>query len=211
MVKNLPLTDLPEQIKEEILRQVNGDDYQSKPNTYSITELLYCLRRAYFRRINPKPTQLKSAFNLYRGRIFDQLWSQLFRHNQVRCTYRCKNIPITISGKYDFLTNDNVLTDLKTIKTLYYITEPSPEYIIQVRFYAWLNSIEKAQIVYIDFGDCKVFPVEVGDCTQLLEEIESKATILYNALKNNMIPKEKGVEWQCANCDYKKECNGDIK
>jgi hypothetical protein len=205
----LSLEDLPQPIKDEILKKANDGDYQNKPNTYSITELLYCIRKAYLKRVHPKPLTLKQAFNVYRGQIFDHLWTPLFRHNQVRCTYRCKNIPITISGKYDFLTADNILTDLKTTKTLYYINEPSSEYIAQVRFYAWLNSIEKAQIVYIDFGDCKVFPVEVGDCTLLLEDIEAKATILYWALQRGKPPEKdaNSPEWLCKNCEYGQECN----
>ena len=204
----MPLEDLPKEIKEHILKNCNENDYHNKPNTYSLTELLYCIRKAYFRRVIPKPMELESAFNIYRGKVFDNLWSPLFYHNQVRSTYRCKNIPITISGKYDFLTSENILCDLKTTKSLYYINEPSEEYKTQVRFYAWLNSIEKAQIVYIDFGDCKVFPVEVGDCTQMLEELEAKATQLYNALKNNKTPvKGNGPEWMCKKCEFSGECN----
>ena len=202
------LDDLPQPIKDHILRNTNGEDYQNKPNTYSLTELLYCIRKAYYKRTNPKPHTIESAFNIYRGKLFDNAWSPLFTHNQVRSTHRCKNIPITISGKYDFLTQDGILTDLKTTKSLYFVNEPSEEYKTQVRFYAWLNSIEKAQIVYIDFGDCKVFPVEVGDCTQLLNDLEAKATQLYFALHQQKAP-IKGVcaEWLCKKCEYQTECN----
>jgi CRISPR-associated exonuclease Cas4 len=206
------LEDLPTEIKEHILRKVNSDNYQGKPNTYSVTELLYCVRKAYFKRKFPKPLTIEQAFNIYRGRVFDELWSPLFRHNQVRATYRCKTVPITISGKYDFLTTDNppVLTDLKTTKSLYYITAPSEEYIKQVRFYAYQNSITKAQILYVDFGDAKVFPVEVGDCTELLSEFEAKALQLYMALIYEKIPQKEikaGAEWICTKCEYLQECN----
>lgn len=205
----MPLEDLPQPIKDHILRSTNNEEYHNKPNTYSLTELLYCIRKAYYRRTQPKPTELEAAFNIYRGKVFDNLWSPLFQHNQIRSTYRCKNIPITISGKYDFLTTDNILTDLKTTKSLYFVNEPSEEYKTQVRFYAWLNSIEKAQIIYIDFGNCKVFPVEVGDCTELFEALESKAEILYNSLKNQTVPYKPitAPEWMCKKCEYKEECN----
>lgn len=205
----MPLEDLPKPIKDHILKSANCEDYHNKPNTYSLTELLYCIRKAYYRRTKPKPTELEAAFNIYRGKVFDNLWSPLFQHNQVRSTHRCKNIPITISGKYDFLTNDNILTDLKTTKSLYFVNEPSEEYKTQVRFYAWLNSIEKAQIVYIDFGDCKVFPVEVGDCKQLFEDLELKAETLYKSLQNKAVPYKSltAPEWMCKKCEYALECN----
>lgn len=206
----MTICDLPKPIQQHILKTVNFDDYVGKPNTYSITELLYCIRKAYYKRTNPKPLQLEQAYNLYRGKVFDDLWSPLFRHNQVRATYRCKNVPITISGKYDFIDENGVLTDLKTAKSLYSINEPSKEYTKQVRFYAYLNSIDKAQIVYIDFGDCKVFPIEVGDCTSLLEEIEVKATQLYYALKLKQPPEKPTIThtWLCQKCEYSQECLG---
>ena len=206
----LPLEDLPQPIKDHILRSTNNEEYHNKPNTYSLTELLYCIRKAYYRRTQPKPTELEAAFNIYRGKVFDNLWSPLFQHNQVRATHRCKNIPITISGKYDLIDETGALVDLKTAKSLYYINEPGHAYVQQVRFYAWLNSIQKAKIVYIDFGDAKVFDVEVGDCQPLIEELEQKAAKLYYALKDNK-PPEKTVllseMWLCQKCEYKTECD----
>jgi CRISPR/Cas system-associated exonuclease Cas4 (RecB family) len=189
------------------LRSIGDGDYQEKPNTYSLTSLLYCLRKAYYRKINPKPLTLQNAYPIYRGRLFDDKWSPLFRHNQVRCTYRCKTVPVTISGKYDFLTSTDppILTELKTTKNLHYINTPSEEYIKQVRFYAYLNSLQHAQIIYIDFGDAKVFPVEVGDTTVLLEEIERKATTLYYALKNCEPPPQE-PSWLCNYCEYSDMC-----
>ena len=204
----MPLDCLPAPIKDQILKSANFEDYTAKPNTYSVTDLLYCIRKTYYKKTNPKPITLEQAFNLYRGKVFDQLWTPLFKHNQVRTTYRCKNIPITISGKYDFIDENGVLVDLKTAKSLYFINEPGTEYIKQVRFYGWLNSIEKAKILYIDFGDAKAFEVEVGDCNELLNELEDKATQLYYALKTNTAPtKPVTASWLCQKCDYKEECN----
>lgn len=205
----MTLEDLPQPIKNHILRKVNDTDYHGKPNTYSLTELLYCIRKAYYKRTDPQPLTIDQAYNIYRGKIFDDLWSPLFRHNQVRATYRCRTVPVTISGKYDFLTDDGILTDLKTAKSLYFINEPSPEYKNQVRFYAYLNSIDRAQILYVDFGDAKVFPVEVGDCTDLFTELEVKAAQLYYALQQNEPPEKPLIthEWLCQKCEYQTQCN----
>jgi hypothetical protein len=208
-VKTLPLEDLPKPIQDHILKNTNFDDYIAKPNTYSVTDLLYCLRKTYFKKYHPKPTTLESAFNLYRGKVFDQLWTPLFKHNQVRCTHRIKNYPITISGKYDFIDEKGILTELKTAKSLFYINEAGPEYIKQVRFYAYVNAIDKAQIVYVDFGSVKVFPIEVGDCTQLIEELESKAILLWTAYQKGTPPQRcpDTPQWLCGKCDYQEECN----
>lgn len=204
----MPLEDLPKPIKDHILKNANFDDYIAKPNTYSVTDLLYCLRKTYFKKFNPKPITLESAFNLYRGKVFDNLWTPLFKHNQVRCTHRIKNYPITISGKYDFIDDKGILTDLKTAKSLFYINEAGPEYVKQVRFYAYVNAIEKAQILYVDFGSVKVFPVEVGDCTELISELESKAILLWGAIQKGKPPQRCPTtpEWLCSKCEFKEEC-----
>lgn len=206
----MPLSDLPDPIKDHILNRTNNEEYTTQQNSYSVTELLYCQRKAYYKRTQPKPQTLESAFNLYRGKVFDNLWSPLFKRNQIRCTHRVPGYPISISGKYDFLTEDGTVTDLKTTKSLYFVNGASEEYQKQVRFYAYCNALSKAQIVYIDFGDCKVFPVEVGDCTQLIQELEGKAIQLWSALQTGRAPvKSLAVhDWLCKNCEYSKECGG---
>jgi CRISPR/Cas system-associated exonuclease Cas4 (RecB family) len=206
----MPLDDLPQEIKDHIMRTVGNDDgYQEKPNTYSLTTLLYCIRKGYYRKTHPKPLSLESAYNIYRGKLFDEKWSPLFRHNQVRSTYRCKSVPVTISGKYDFLTCENgvyIVTDLKTTKSLQYINEPSPEYAKQVKFYAYLNSLQQAQLIYIDFGNAKKFTINVGDVQPLLDELETKAQQLYIAYTTKQ-PPPKEQSWLCTYCEYQTECN----
>jgi hypothetical protein len=207
----MPITDLPQTIKDHILNKVNcyNTPYQHMPNGYTITELLYCIRKSYCIRTNltKKSLNIESAYNIYRGNVFDDLWSPLFKRNQIRCTHRIKGFPICISGKFDWLDGDTV-TDLKTAKTLYFINEPSEEYKKQVRFYAYCNAFEKAQIVYVDFGDCKVFPVEVGDCSQLIAEIEAKAIQLWTALNQKKAPEKNPLtpQYQCDYCEFKKDC-----
>jgi CRISPR/Cas system-associated exonuclease Cas4 (RecB family) len=120
-------------------------------------------------------------------------------------------VPVTISGKYDFLTyntttNTYIVTDLKTTKNLYYINTPSPEYVKQVRFYAYLNSLSQAQLLYIDFGDAKKFQIEVGNIQPLLDELEEKAQQLYIALTSKT-PPPKETGWLCDYCEYQTMCN----
>lgn len=201
------ISDLPKPIRDHILAKVNAE-YRSMPNTFNLTELLYCLRKAYFHRVDPKPFALEAAWNIYRGELLDEVWTPLFQRYQVRCTYRCKNVPAVIVGKFDFLDENGVLTDLKTAKTLYYINEPKVEHVKQVRFYAWCNAVQKAQLIYADFGDVKVFPVEVGDCSDLLRELEESVSCLYLALQKGCPPDSHGPEWMCRNCEYQDECEG---
>lgn len=203
------LADLPRAIQEHILAQVN-DEYTYSNNSFNLTELLYCLRKAYFSRTQKKPLGLESAWFIYRGSMLDEAWTPLFRRNQVRCTYRLKNAPAVIVGKYDFLDGENsdTIYDLKTTKSLHFINEAKEEHIKQVRFYAWLNAIPKARLLYVDFGDVKAFDVEVGDCSDLLYELDGKATKLYWALQKGKPPEDSGPKWMCKEgvCEYYEEC-----
>ena len=203
------LNYLPMEIKNDIIRTCGGGNYQEKPNTYSLTNVLGCLRQAYYQKTLPRPPEtVQSCYAKYRGILFDEKWTRLFRHNQVRCTYRCKSIPITISGKYDFITNTDppVLTDLKTREKLESLTSPIYSHIKQVRFYAYCNSIHHAQLIYVNLETCKVFPIEVGNVQPLLDEIEERAYRLYMAFLTNTIPpmEESGL---CSYCNYQTTCN----
>jgi hypothetical protein len=92
-------------------------------------------------------------------------------------------MPITVSGHFDFVY-DNAVWDLKTTKNLYFVKEASSQYVNQVRFYAFCNSLKYGKLLYIDMGGCKVFDVPIGDCTELMQDIENRAITLYNSLIN---------------------------
>lgn len=210
---------LPNPIKEMMLKQADNDTYEPMPNSYAITTLLYCLRKRYFQQTLPKKlTELKTAVNFYRGNLWDRNLTGLFKRNQVRSTYRCRNVPISISGKFDFLTEDGVITDLKCPATLYYVKkdgQPSIHYKKQVLFYAYCNAINKAQIMYWDGSECLIYPVEVTDenCRELIDELESKAMILWSAFQRGKAPAKNVCNpepWECrSGCDFKTECCGE--
>jgi len=200
---------LPREIKDEIIRTCSGNGYHEKPNTYSLTTVLGCLRQAFYQKTLPRPpVTVQNCYAMYRGVLFDEKWTRLFRHNQVRCTYRCRSIPVTISGKYDFITSTDppVLTDLKTREKLEELVSPIVSHIKQVRFYAYCNSIHHAQLIYVNLQTCKVFPVEVGNVQPLLDEIEERAYRLYMAFLTNTVPpvEESGL---CSYCSYQTVCS----
>lgn len=184
------LEDLPEPIKEHILKTINDEPYEPMPNTYGVTELLGCIRQTHLKKIyelthgKPKPFNLNSSFAFYRGKLFDKAWTNLFKRNQIRCTYSVPNYPITISGHFDFIW-DETIYDLKTTKNLYFVNKPSMSYCKQIRFYAYCNSLTKGKLLYIDMGDCKVFDIPVGPKSELedtINEIKEKAITLYKSL-----------------------------
>lgn len=87
-----------------------------QPHVYHVTSLIYCLRKAWYRRTHPERVEwsLRSLWNVYRGSTFDYKWTPLFKIHQKN--YRAKRHGIIISGTLDFIYDDGegpILYDLK--------------------------------------------------------------------------------------------------
>jgi len=193
----------------------NFDDYEPLPNSYSITEIIYCIRKINFRHTLPKrPIDLKSANNFFRGNLWDRTFTPQFKRNQIRSTYRCESVPISISGKFDFIDENGILTDLKSPANLFFVKnagKPSIQYEKQVRFYCYTNAIPKGQIMYWDGNDCIKYPVEITkeNCYELINEIENKANILYHSRQTGKSPtrqQSNPEEWECNCCEFLIRC-----
>lgn len=217
----MTLENLPNPIKEKILKEANNDEnYEPMPNSYHITELVGCIRKAYYRRVLPKKNiGLDTANNFHRGKLWDRDFCGCFKHNQVRVTYRCQKVPISISGHFDFLNQDDpdnpVITDLKAPKTLFYVErdgKPSEHYRQQVLFYCYCTAISKGAVMYWDGSKPLIYPIEVSDiaCVELIDSLESKASILWISIKNRKAPSKEVCtpeNWECQYCEFTEECN----
>lgn len=207
--------DLPEEIKDHIIQATDQSDYKHRDEELHVTELLYCLRKAYYRRMAEKEgeaspeKQLAQRWYLYRGIIFDEAWTSLFVRNQVRVTHRVPNGP-TIVGKIDFIENDTVW-DLKTISNEYAIKEgPKPAHVKQVLFYAWVQNFSKAGLIYLHLGGVHLFELDTTPAEEVVRELEDKARKLYFALKSGD-PPERVDTWECRYCEFKTICTGGAK
>jgi hypothetical protein len=211
----MPIEDLPKPIQEMILNQSNFSEYEPMPNTYAITEILGCLRQKFFQKTLPKrPITIETAINFYRGNLWDKNFTGLFKRNQIRSTYRCRSLPICISGKFDFLY-EGTITDLKSPASLFYVKnsgKPSETYRKQVLFYCYTNAQTKGQVMYWDGHECLKYPVEVTEekCAELIEEIESRTMILWTSIHNKKAPNKilfPPESWMCKCCEFVEECN----
>jgi hypothetical protein len=191
------LEDLPIRIQNAILgidengkKTKDKDSYYDRtPNQLHITELLYCLTKSHHSRITPVELNLKQTYPLYRGNVWDELLTSLYRQNQIRCTHRVSDIPATIIGKLDFIDDDGTLCDLKTASSLFYTKKDGgakEEHKKQVQFYCYCNAIESAKVIYFDFGDSVTYHVEVPSAEYmkktLIVELEEKARRLWYSL-----------------------------
>ena len=204
------LEDLPDEIKEHIIDATTEDDYTHRDGQLHVTELVYCLRKAYFRRQMEKEGQhenkaLKDRWYLYRGIVFDEAWTSLFPRNQVRVTYRIPNGP-SISGRIDFETEDTVW-ELKTVSNDYAIRDgPKPAHVKQALFYAWVENMPKAKLVYVHLGGVKIFELDTSRAGEVVDELVSRAKELYRALKEGRPPEPHNEPWECRYCPFRDLC-----
>jgi len=206
---------LPEPIKEEIKRAAYEEleDLTKRPiNQLFITELSWCLRKAFFRRkLGENRDSLKTAWNFYKGIMLDRKWCPLFKQNQKRATYQIPQTDIVISGKLDFIYPDyERVYELKTIKNCYYLLKdeaPKEEHKMQVLFYAYCNGFSKASLIYTDYSEVVRFDFEKEDIGSILKVIEARAELLYQALLMNVPPEGKqSSDWECSECEYREAC-----
>ena len=206
------LKDLPEPILEHILASTI-DELQFRDGSLHVTELLYCLRKAYFRRkITDVEKELTQRWYLYRGNVFDQLWTPLFNRNQVRVTYRVPGGP-NIVGRIDFIWEENgepVIYELKTISNRYAIKDgPKEEHVKQVKFYAYCENIQVAKLIYVSFEGVKIFTIDCSNAEEVVNEIDERARRLYFFLKSERLPPKTDKKWECKFCEFSDYCKNE--
>jgi CRISPR/Cas system-associated exonuclease Cas4 (RecB family) len=192
------MNDIPKPILDKMLSL--SDRYGFDDKVFHVSELIYCLRKAYFRRRCFDKLKLNPLLRwfYFRGRIFDDALTKLFDLNQVEFKEKVDDFEIT--GTVDFIY-DNCIYELKTISV--YPSSPLLKHVMQVCAYSHLSGINKAKIIYVSLNDLpKVFDVDTSASNFCWSLICSRARTLLEALKNNIPPDKSNEDWECNNCEF---------
>jgi len=204
---------LPKPIVEHIYK-VTEQELSNPKNTVRCTELLYCLRKAWLRRkFGVKLTEEQRWF-IYRGNVFDVLWTRLFDDKQVEVKLWVDD-ELAIVGHADFIYEDAVweLKTIATIKALWDKNEqkykPKPWHVKQALFYAHCLGLKKVRLCYISFDGIMVFTEDDFDITtdSVLSELKDRAQTLYACLKEDIPPPKTDQSWECKYCEVKEFCD----
>ena len=222
-MRNTSIEDLPARIQRQIELDTERDKIY-EDNRISVTDCLGCLRKAWYRRKQPKPLTMQQRWWFYRGNVFDGLWTPLFPRNQVALTHRIRDPkypPIVISGRLDFIDDDGAVADLKTTDNLYWISKEGAkeDNRKQVMFYCWCQAKTHGRLYYISLKDALKVEVDFteDEALALVEEMEASAKELYTALVLNEPPKRDAKHtasyWECgvskdgvSYCEYREDC-----
>lgn len=210
------LQHLPQPIIQHILNK--SRERVVYPHVYHVTELIGCLRKAYFKRKYGDLIKhsLNTLWNFYRGHLFDDAFSPLFPENQkpVTRTYNLRNAECTVVGYFDFIYK-NILHDLKTAhdRTMYYLKRDGPrkDNVRQVQIYMELLNEERIQLGRLIYVGLSPNPLQfdVERNYDILNEILANVNLLEDALQidnPSNLPIPGG--WQCKPeyCEARTEC-----
>lgn len=208
------LQHLPQPIIQHILNK--SRERVVYPHVYHVTELIGCLRKAYFKRTYGDLIKhgLNTLWNFYRGHLFDDEFSPLFLRNQNPVT--AQSGKCTIVGYYDFIHND-ILYDLKTAhdRTMYYLKKdgPRPDNVIQVQAYMELANdptIKHGRLIYIGLSP-NPLQFDVQRDPEAVNNLWIKVNNLEWALNHkdpHLLPIPKDASWRCKPeyCEAQTEC-----
>lgn len=198
---------LPKRIKEHIIDTVKKD-YVPPDDRIWVTEILYCLRKAWFRRKMPKPIDIHSAWHLYRGIIFHNIWEGLYDDKEKKIEIPIYNTGAVLVAKYDFIEGDTIY-DLKWVADDYEkflvqrgASKPHKE---QVQIYLHAKGMKKGGLIYLMSKSVKVFEFELEEDFNINEFLR-RALLLWDALKTNTPAPKTFNPHECIYCEYKDEC-----
>jgi len=192
---------LPSQVIERLRK-----DFVLEPNRYGITELVGCLRKAYFSRTREDYPTLKDCYILSRGLAFHSWFNEKFHVKELKLERRFPEEGFDIVGIVDALHQTKTLNTLIEFKSVSRIPAfPYPTHILQLQGYYTLCSpnirVDKLILVYFSMLDYKWFEVEKKDISEFLF---LRAKTLHECLKNNKLPP---VEQEfCSWCRWKLDC-----
>lgn len=188
-------------------------EYYSNRKEIHVSDLVFCLRKAYFRRVKPEPpTAVELGFFLDGAR----------RHSALEALglgVAEKEVErFGVVGHIDVLLDGNAPVEFKTTRMMK--DDISEHYIRQLAYYCILLNTRFGYLVIQHINErrgeqfqFKKIMLSEADQKMFENEMKVKRAILEEALKNGnwtMLPQ--GEKWECENkrgkCQYHEKCWG---
>ncbi|MBT9151106.1 MAG: hypothetical protein DDT40_01290 [candidate division WS2 bacterium] len=173
------------------------------------TEVLYCLRRAFWDKTDPVKASLQETMYYLSGLgLQDTLLGGDLSPQPIKVD------EIWMSPDY---YQDGILAELKTTmigqKRLDAYDFPEG-WVKQLMCYCYGLKKDRAVLIVLTLIKRELFTYVLTFTEEELKEnwnwVTSRAKQLQSALEKSVIPEEKGSEWQCNNCRYRLRCILDV-
>ncbi len=176
-------------IGKELEIEINSKDIQ----TIHLKEVVQCLRRSYYDRIDP---------NEIERRGFNELLSGLLRKLQYGSEPKEFALDdIKLKGQVDMMVDDSILLFRSTSEEL---ENPHASDILYLNACMWIYDKNDGIIIYIT-GDKKETTFSLTRNKKMFEEIIRRVRVLNDLLKEQKLPiLEPSTE--CSECQYFERC-----
>jgi len=176
-------------IGKELEIEINSKDIQ----TIHLKEVVQCLRRSYYDRIEP---------NEIERRGFNELLSGLLRKLQYGSEPKEFALDdIKLKGQVDMMLDDSILLFRSAPSEL---ENPHASDILYLNACMWIYDKNDGIIIYIT-GDKKEITFSLTRNKKMFEEIIRRVRVLNDLLKEQKVPiLEPSTE--CSNCQYFERC-----
>jgi hypothetical protein len=187
---------LPKEILQKIFKEFEESEF--KPNSYGITELLYCLRQSYYRRTRIDYPSLNEVYILCRGHMYHKFFGSEFQVREIRLEKSFGDFSVV--GIAD-ASKDGYLYEFKStarLPPMYY-----PQHALQIQAYDTLNDLKakKLILVYFTMNSFVWFEVPKKD---VFGWICDRVFKLHDSLLKNQPPEREQI--LCGWCPFRLEC-----
>jgi len=176
-------------IGKELEIEIDSKDIQ----TIHLQEVVQCLRRSYYDRIEPAEIERRG---------FNELLSGLLRKLQYGSEPKEFAIDdIKLKGQVDMLVDDSILLFRSALQEL---EEPLANDVLYLNACMWIYDKVDGVIIYIS-GDRKETTFSLSRNKKMFEEIIRRVRVLNDLLKEQKTPILEPSS-DCSNCQYYERC-----
>jgi CRISPR-associated protein Cas4 len=170
-----------------------------------VSDLVYCLRKAYFRLKGVTPTDETAVEYQVIGKTLHKIIQDAFKYVEVEVeNYGVKGTIDILEGQ-----QTKIPIEIKTTrKKIENEKDIPPTYLTQLAYYLTLLNTHVGYLVILNVinADLKIFTVEIN-LEETKKQLLGKKQLLEYALQHEnpmILPK---LEWQCLTCEFRSACN----
>ena len=190
---------------EEILKRLQNYAAERRSDKVHVSELVYCLRKAYFRRVQPKPVGLVELGFFIDGARRHAALQALFPQSVVEKEVR----KLGVIGHIDILSDLPI--EFKTTRAMKNILKE--HYVRQLAYYCVLANKESGALLIYSINDFKEpfhayrITLNEDDFSMYERSLKLRRDLLKHALsKKDPSALPAGESWECRHCPYFEEC-----
>jgi len=209
-------------LSDRIAEQYTGkEDYVPRDNIIHISDVSYCLAKAYLRRRYPDwenryPEQRwDSKRHLARGTIQHAGITSLFPTSEKDVSFPLPGADASLTGRLDFV-DQGICYELKWSSD--YATSkikregPYPWHVEPLLYYSWCRKYPEMRLMYWSSNSIDLYRVGMEGRDEIIRNLADRAVELHESLKNENPPEpEPGYSFksECDYCEYGPNVCGD--